>query len=157
MLKIVEKGGALYIRGQSTYPYRHLLRQLGGSWDAQERSWRFAPAAQGELEAVLAQLNDPDSALREQAAEHQLKRDRQHLLGTATHEGTSYYVVAQGFSHGREWVKLLTKDGMGVLFRHPDTVEFTSWYQRALSLEALRRLKEKKRTWYLICMEGESC
>lgn len=143
-IEIERTGRRSYLLG-NTYAYRQLLRDAGAHFDGDRRAWWIGSGEQAQ--ALLAKMQGaesaPDAQARKQA--EMLARDAANILGRATYQGKSYYLVGEGQGSRGPWVRLLFRDGSKTFFADAGAVSVSSRYQRPKSLDSLRQYAERMR------------
>ncbi len=141
-LSISREGRRSYFVGQ-TFAVKDALRNAGAHWDADKRAWWIG--SKDEAAALVQQLAAVAPKTEEQKKAEMLESDRSNIIGTATKDGKSYYLVGEGIGSRGPWVRLMFRDGSQTFFASRSDVKITKHYQRAQSLEGLRRYAELNR------------
>jgi hypothetical protein len=143
-VSISREGRRSYILGE-TFALKGALKEAGAHWDSERRAWWMGSHA--DATALLGRLMDPEVAqeLKADQDAERLDRDRGNILGTATKDGNSYYLVGEGRSSKGDWIRLLYRDGSKTFFADRETVQITKRYRGAVSLRKLQAFAEEKK------------
>ena len=142
-LSVERIGRRSYIVGE-TYSVRTALRDAGAHWDPGRKAWWLGKAADAQaLVERYAPRAAAAAAKRDEQSDEQRKadllaRDRDAILGRATRNGHTYYLVGQGTGDRGPWVRLLYRDGSRTTFAPADEVQITARYQRPRTLTELQ-------------------
>jgi hypothetical protein len=128
-------GSRTYIEGQ-TYAAREMLRAAGAHWDADRKAWWLGDHERAlALAAKVAQMSDKE----------RLELDRENILGRASYNGHSYYVVGRGSNAKGDWVRLMFRDGSRVFFKDACEVRIEKLYEYTRTLRDLQRYAQAMR------------
>lgn len=142
-LTITRVGRRSYIGGQ-TFSFRDALRSVGAHWDAERKAWWLGK--HDEAVALVEKLSAKAPQTDEARKAEMLERDRGAILGRATCDGKSHYLVGEGRrADGSGWVRLMIRDGSATFFRAAAEVVIEKRYREPMSLHGLQEFAARKK------------
>lgn len=115
-----ENGARIYFVG-NTYPIKDQIKNLGGHWDADAKSWWIGKAKKTEAEALLSA-----GAQTNQNAQTDGVTMETRVLAKGEYKGRVYFVIA--FTQDRAKVLLCFADGSKKWWAHAAEVTITKTY-----------------------------
>ena len=139
-ITVSREGRRSYIVGQ-TYAAKDAIKAAGGHWDGDRRAWWLGSheTATALVERLSASPAQDDAALQQD----RLVRDRSNIMGRATYQGRTYYIVGEGRSERGPWLRLLFRDGSRTFFAASSEVEVIKMYRETMTLAAIQRYAER--------------
>lgn len=126
----------LYFKN-APFAVKDRLKSFGASWDAEQRAWYVGLQKKSQAEQFVQELQSAPE-------EETLGEAEVRIVGRATYQGQSYYVLWHGEREGEPIARLSTRDGKRLFWAKGSELSIDKLYRKPTSISALKAFVERK-------------
>lgn len=134
-IEIRTEGRRHYLIG-NTYPIKDALRSVGAKWDPDRKAWWTGKREVAESVVARGAEQNPE---REDPSGLDTK-----VIGRATHNGKSYYVIWSGETKRGYAAKLCFRDGSKVFWADGNSIQIVKSYAEPKTIRSLQEFAKRR-------------